>query len=84
MADGSQGSLVKIESGIPIPTSRIGTVIEPALINSMAVGDSILITPDIRTKRCAYAMVGNYNKKFKPKRFVARSVEGGIRFWRFA
>lgn len=85
--------MLKIERGIqvserrvPMPKSRRGRkAIYP--FEKMKVGDSFLApvtgtdSRKIESKRCS---IFNCARKHKPKRFITRVVNGGIRVWRVA
>lgn len=77
---------IKIESGIPIPKSRLSLY---HLLSEMKVGDSFLIPRDpdvhIRVQQCRASVATNgfrrRNNKLDAK-FVTRTVDVGVRVWR--
>ncbi len=66
-----------IEKNIPMPRRRDEDLGLP--FDQMEVGDSFL-APDL-TKKVLYNAANSFRKK-TGKRFLLRTVEGGIRCWR--
>lgn len=64
----------KIEKNIPVP-DRGRRARYP--FSQMEVGDSVLIADIDRSSQLA-----SYWQHLRPKRFVSRKVDGGIRVWR--
>ena len=78
--------MFKIEKGIPIPVSK--TVTRQGRGRDrlypwaeMQVGDSFFVPGE--AKRIGVASHASaVCKRYAPKRFVSRKVEGGVRIWR--
>ena len=69
-----------IEKGIPIPPKRHtinkGWV---ATLRRMEVGDSVLF----ENRKQAGGAIQELKRNKDPRKFVTRTVDGGIRVWRF-
>jgi hypothetical protein len=69
--------VIAIEKGIPVPLPGRATRYPWDLLE---VGDSFLVTERLKSARVG-ACIRN---KGSEKKFVSRSVEGGLRIWRLA
>lgn len=70
----------KIEKGVPVPLGRHnrgGACKYPW--NEMEPGDSFFV-PGRALRN--FNIVAPANRRYAPKRFVARTVKGGVRVWR--
>ena len=81
VCNGNTMQELKIEKGIPIPKIIHRTVLH-SILHKMEIGDSIFIecAPDKIPSRRTYA--GTWSKRYYPKKFMSRTVEGGVRIWR--
>ena len=71
-----------VEKNIPMPERR-GRGNGQYPFDHLEPGDSFFIPVDEgRSSRGKSALAGIANKRMAPKRFAARSVEGGVRIWR--
>lgn len=70
---------IKIESNIPIPESKTGPKYPFA---QMEVGDSFFCASGLSDQ--LRNSLRNNAYRFKPKSFVIRKVDGGLRVWRTA
>ena len=71
---------IKIDKNIPMPNSGKKNVERSKYpFSRMKVGDSFFAPCKMWT---ISASVGKYNKALAPKRFSARSIDGGVRVWR--
>jgi len=74
----------KIEKGIPIPKiKRLNPncrVVPLYIWIEMEIGDSFFI-PNRDGSSMGYVLK-HINKRYAPKRFIVRTLEGGSRIWR--
>ena len=70
--------MIKIEHGIPLPTAPLARLGYSSVLRQMKLFDSIFI-PD---RRPGHVHRTIYIMKI-PGRFTCRSVDGGVRVWRF-
>lgn len=68
---------IKIDKGIPIPSGGHGRRAKYPW-HEMEVGDSFFVSGGTNNK----GFVSYANRRFAPKRFLSRTVEGGTRVWR--
>lgn len=67
-----------IEDGVPVPRAKAGRNPSSltAALRAMGVGQSVLVADkEQRSLAC-------YWGRLRPKKFVSRNVEGGVRIWR--
>jgi len=69
---------IEIEKGVPLPKAATNKPKYPW--REMGVGHSFFVTGDDRT-RAVHALHA-INRSDKSKRFISRSVDGGVRIWR--
>lgn len=69
---------MRIDKNIKKEPARGGTLKYPWA--EMEIGDSVLITENIHSARCAAVNYGRYHGK----KFSSRKTEGGVRIWRDA
>jgi len=69
---------IEIDDGVPIPKAATNKPKYPW--REMGVGTSFFI--DSRSKKSAIAALHAINRSDKSKRFISRSVDGGVRIWR--
>lgn len=69
--------MLKIERGIEI--SAVGAY--RGLLEKMDIGDSVLDNAENTTKSKFYGAAKRYERRSQ-KKFVARTVDGGVRVWR--
>ncbi len=70
--------MIKVDPNIPMPAGRIASRKYPW--REMAIGDSFFI-PDVSRKSFSGPSLAAKRTGFK---FTVRTVEGGLRVWRFA
>jgi len=74
----SDNDELKIEKGVPLPTSRGGGIL--TILRLCEVGDSILYKKTQGSAASLAKLVGSE----KGWKFTTRKVDGGIRIWRVA
>lgn len=73
--------MIKIESGIPAPTSNTRTFVARYPWRDLEVSQSFLVTDvKFKTMQAGASLAG----KRLNRKFVARIVDGGVRVWRTA
>ena len=70
-------AMFQIEKGIPMPEKRSYEKKYPCSV--MDVGDSFFVESKDKKEM---SRISSSFATYKPKKFAARSVEGGIRVWR--
>ena len=77
----------KIEQDVPLPPRRNGSDRRKYPLREMAVGDSIFVALNdgVNTRKVYHSisMAITYEQKRSTSRFTRRTVEGGIRVWRY-
>ncbi len=71
--------MLKIDKGVPLPEPMFGGRTSKYPWRQMEVGDSFFVLGGARNN---LNLAASANKHHAPKRFAARSVEGGVRVWR--
>jgi hypothetical protein len=77
----------KIEKNVPYRGSEPKIWTRKYPFNELEVGDSFFVPAKDNTpasRHYVQSLICAYYKKLRPKKFTARSVEGGIRVWRLA
>jgi len=69
---------IKIEKGVPLPRVQVSGSKYPFVM--MQPGDSFFLK-EVKLNSTNYHLT-RANKNLKPKRFSARTVDGGVRVWR--
>jgi len=69
----------KIEKDVPVPNIASGKG-KQVPFAVMEIGDSVLVTNDsgVRAARAS----ASWHSKVTDKRFITRTVDGGVRIWR--
>ena len=71
--------MYKVESGIDIPQDKRGYRSRKYPFYELGVGDSFFVEG---VKNAVSVSTVYANRLLRPKHFITRSVEGGIRVWR--
>lgn len=71
---------IEIEKDVPLPTLRADRNRYP--FAEMAVGDSFLVSGERSPQKASSACV--WTAKKDGRKYVSRTVEGGVRVWRVA
>lgn len=72
-------SEIKIDKGVPLPEPKLQRF-KKYPWSGMEVGDSFFVPGPVKPAHVQLATIAN--QRLKPKRFVARQENGGIRVWR--
>ena len=70
---------MEIEKGIPIPQAKTRNSKYKNTIMKMDIGDSFLLENATEIERSRFIQA---SRRYMPRQFVSRKVEGGIRVWR--
>ena len=73
--------IIAVESGVPMPPTRLshGALKRAAL--ACAVGHSFLLPPE---RKAPYQVASVLNRRYAPLRFSCRKTQDGYRVWRVA
>jgi|HubBroStandDraft_5_1064220.scaffolds.fasta_scaffold1245604_2 hypothetical protein len=72
---------MKIDKGIPIPGYPTGKGKRGYPWKKMEIGDSFLFPSDTQEMSCRH-IVMMQNRTYKPKHFICRKTDEGLRCWR--
>lgn len=74
--------MFEIERGVPVPKRNQSRRESKYPCAEMEIGDSFFIPAGQVKAPAAYAVAVSANKRFPERKFVPRTVEGGMRIWR--
>ena len=76
------GGKYPIDRNEPIPETRAAGRPDQYPWACLAVGDSFLVPSSEVKAKSVRSAVSRANSRYPDKRFISRSVDGGVRVWR--
>jgi hypothetical protein len=74
--------IIAVESGVPMPPTRLAPGALKRAAMALAVGESFLLPAERRNAH--HQVASTLNRRYAPLRFTCRKTPDGYRLWRVA